>query len=71
MTTSQLDLEAIHKQVADGYIATRRHPTAPYSIYNYTSKAQFEPCWTPETLACRGLILDDNGRLSSLLFMRV
>ena len=30
-------------------------------IYNYTNKTQYEGYWTPETLICRGLILDEVG----------
>jgi RNA ligase len=32
-------------------------------IYNYTEACQFAGAWTPVTLACRGLIVDDAGRL--------
>jgi len=56
-----MDVRAINQQVDQGYIARRRHPTAELYIYNYTAKTQFDAYWTPETRACRGLILDRNG----------
>ncbi len=46
-----------------GLISERKHPRAPLWIYNYTSRAVYERRWTPETLACRGLILDDADRI--------
>jgi len=55
-----LDMDKVQQLVADGYISVRHHPTAPLSIYNYTPQCQYEWKWTPETIACRGLILDDN-----------
>ena len=56
-----MDLRAINQQVEEGYIAKHRHPTAELYIYNYTAKTQFDGHWTPETRACRGLILDEHG----------
>lgn len=54
-----LDTEALAAQVAAGYIRVQTHPQKPnLAIYNYTEKAQFDRAWTPETLTCRGLIVD-------------
>lgn len=47
--------------VADRYLTRRKHPEFDLWIYNYTEKAQFEKHWTPETLMCRGLIVDADG----------
>jgi RNA ligase len=54
-----LDNDAVWAQIDAGYIRRQRHPNGNLSILNYTEKAQFERAWTPETLACRGLIIDD------------
>jgi RNA ligase len=43
----------------DGYLSGRRHPRLPLTIWNYTSRCQYAAHWTPETLACRGLVTDD------------
>lgn len=45
----------------DGLVSTRRHPTLPLTIYNYTPKVQFDKLWDRVTLMCRGLILDDDN----------
>ncbi|MCI0485276.1 MAG: T4 RnlA family RNA ligase [Blastocatellia bacterium] len=55
-----IDFTAINKKVAEGYINLQEHPSADLRIYNYSQKAQFDWHWTPETMICRGLIV--NGR---------
>jgi RNA ligase len=55
------DRERLDSMVSDGWLKSQRHPDADLWIYNYTEKTQFEKHWTPETLACRGLILDGDG----------
>ncbi|WP_018351266.1 RNA ligase [Longispora albida] len=44
--------------IDEGYVRVRQHPGQPYSIYNYSEKAQYESVWNAATLACRGLITD-------------
>jgi RNA ligase len=58
-----LDTSALESLVADGYIGRKAHPSAPLSLYDYAPKTQYERVWTPETLACRGLIVHDDGRI--------
>lgn len=55
--------ERLNAFIEAGLISERRHPEAPLWIYNYTSRAVYERRWTAETLACRGLILDDQNRV--------
>ncbi|GAA2546194.1 hypothetical protein GCM10010435_14250 [Winogradskya consettensis] len=43
-----------------GLVRVQRHPSKPFSIYNYTEAAQYSGAWTPVTLACRGLIMDSD-----------
>lgn len=57
----EFNLEKINQLVEEGYISKRPHPTEEIYIYNYTAKAQYERVWTPETLQCRGLILNAAG----------
>jgi RNA ligase len=57
------DLEKLAALAEDGYLRRQRHPEADLWIYNYTEKAQYENHWTPETMACRGLILDADGQI--------
>ena len=57
------DLELLDDLVTNGWLRRARHPEADLWIYNYTERTQYENHWTPETLACRGLILDEAGEV--------
>jgi hypothetical protein len=65
MTTSVFHIEKLKQAIADGYIHSCKHPTANLWIYNYTQSTQYDQYWTNETLACRGLILDENYTIIS------
>lgn len=58
-----MDWQKVEEQVQAGYIAKQRHRMAPLTIYNYTHKCQYDWYWTPETMACRGLIVADDGQI--------
>lgn len=62
------DRERLDAMVSEGWLRSQRHPEADLWIYNYTEKTQFEKHWTPETLACRGLILDADGAVRARPF---
>lgn len=53
-----INIKEIARLVQEKFISMQRHPEWNFRIFNYTAKAQYEKVWTPETLACRGLILD-------------
>jgi T4 RnlA family RNA ligase len=61
----EINLERIDQLIVEGYITKRPHSSGELFIYNYTAKAQYDRLWTPETLQCRGLILDRNGAIAS------
>src|ERR1035441_5320121 len=67
---SQFDRERLDALVADGWLRSQRHPHADLWIYNYTEKTQYESHWTPETLVCRGLILDQVGNVVARPFSK-
>ncbi|MEV4760592.1 RNA ligase [Micromonospora sp. NPDC049559] len=54
-----LDPAALAEAVAAGLVRAQRHPDAPLLIYNYTEACTYTNAWTPVTLACRGLIVDE------------
>lgn len=54
-----LDVEDLAAAIDAGYVREQRHPELPLRILNYTETCQFARAWTPTTLACRGLIVDD------------
>jgi RNA ligase len=58
-----LNIRALDDHIATGYISKRHHPDAPLHLYDYTPKAQYERIWTPETIACRGLVVHNDGRV--------
>lgn len=51
------------EKVKGGFVRTQKHPTLPLSIYTYTTKTEIERAWDEVTLMCRGLVLDDTGRI--------
>ncbi|MGE6356172.1 RNA ligase [Flavobacterium sp. NPDC079362] len=53
----------LKEMIAKKYVKVNKHPKHNLYIYNYTQNAQFERIWNDVTLACRGLILDENGNV--------
>lgn len=58
-----LNTNKLAQNIADKYISTSHHPTLPLTIYNYTQKAMWDNVWTPETMHCRGLIVEDDTNI--------
>lgn len=65
-----LDLQALDTALEDGYVREQHHPTLPLRILNYTEKAQYERAWNGVTLNCRGLIVDDTGKVVARPFQK-
>ena len=63
-----MNIGRIEEQVSQGWINKQKHPTRDLYIYNYSNATQFESHWTDETRACRGLILDGQGRIAARPF---
>jgi len=57
------DTVKLKELVAKGLITWRLHPKGELIIYNYTNKAQYNNVWTKETMKCRGLICDLDGKI--------
>jgi RNA ligase len=55
--------DALARALADGHVRAQTHPTAPLTIYNYTEHCAFASAWTEVTLTCRGLIVEETGRI--------
>ncbi|MDI6097812.1 RNA ligase [Actinoplanes sp. NEAU-A12] len=58
-----LDPGELTAAIDNGLVRPQRHPTRPFVIYNYTEACQYSGAWTPVTLACRGLVVDSDGRI--------
>lgn len=56
--------------LSKNYIKVNKHPEHDLYIYNYTQNAQFEKVWNEVTLACRGLILDENDNVVARPFLK-
>jgi RNA ligase len=67
---TSFDREHLDALVAEGWLRCQRHPEAALWIYNYTEQTQYKNHWTPETLACRGLILDLDGGIVARPFAK-
>jgi RNA ligase len=59
MLADVLDPTALAAAIETGHVRVQRHPERPYLIHNYTESCQYAGAWTPVTLACRGLIVDE------------
>ena len=55
-----LDPGELATAVENGLVRRQSHPSRPWVIYNYTEACQYSNAWTPVTLACRGLIVDES-----------
>ncbi|WP_234361391.1 RNA ligase [Plantactinospora sp. BB1] len=55
-----VDPAALAAALADGHVRVQRHPERPLAIYNYTEACTYGGIWTPVTVACRGLIVDES-----------
>ncbi|GAA2894909.1 hypothetical protein Acy02nite_59310 [Actinoplanes cyaneus] len=60
-----LDPVKLAEAVDNGLVRTQRHPTLPFTIYNYTEACQYSGAWNQVTLTCRGLIVDASGRITA------
>lgn len=56
-----MDTAKLQLLTEQGYLYARRHKTLPITIYKYTPQCVVDQYWTPETLLCRGIVIDDNG----------
>ncbi len=64
MGKMQYNLELLQKHYIDtGKVIKQNHPTLPLSIYNYSRECQYNGNWDRYTLACRGLVLDNEGNV--------
>lgn len=58
-----IDMDMLQRFVDEGLISETKHPVLPLWIYNYTPACVYAHAWNELTLLCRGLILDEYGRI--------
>ena len=57
------NLDILNGYIDRGLVIKQKHPTLPLSIYNYSRTCQYDGEWDRYTLACRGLVLDNEGNV--------
>ncbi|ASR77416.1 RNA ligase and tail fiber protein attachment catalyst [Streptomyces phage NootNoot] len=55
--------DLLDQMVNEGFVRVQTHPVLPLRILNYSEKAQFAGRWNACTLACRGLIIDQDDNV--------
>lgn len=60
----------LESHINDGTIIKRKHPTQDLWILNYSQQCQINKLWDSTTIACRGLIINDVGRIISRPFKK-
>ena len=60
---TQITNAILEEYKARGLLSSSRHPTLPLSVWCYTRSAQFDRAWDEVTMAARGLVLHDDGRV--------
>jgi RNA ligase len=64
------DLNILNGYITEGLVVKQDHPTLPLSVYNYSRTCQYDNKWDEITLACRGLILDNEGNVVASSFTK-
>jgi RNA ligase len=62
--------EILQKYYEDGLLLKQTHPTLDLTIWNYSSKVQYEQLWDEITLQCRGLVTNSKGEIIARPFKK-
>ena len=65
-----LDIKQIEEMIEQGYITRRKHPCLPLWVLNYSPSAVFDKMWNSATLACRGLVIDEEWNIIARPFKK-
>lgn len=65
-----LDVDLLRKMIDLGYVDVRKHSFANLYILNYSKLCTFDWMWNDVTEKCRGLIVDDSGKIKALPFKK-
>lgn len=65
-----MDYQILKTYESKGLVRSQTHPTLPLTIWNYTEKVQYESLWDEVTLAARGLVTDNSGRVVARPFSK-
>jgi len=62
-TNDKVDLDHYRKLAKGRLVFIRRHPKHPINLITYTPKTKKTRLWSKETVAARGLVVDDHGNI--------
>ena len=65
-----MNLEELEKYISEGYINKVAHKTLDLFLYDYTPKCTYDKFWNETTMACRGLVLNSQGKIISRPFSK-
>lgn len=51
----------LRKAIDDGYVDKKTSPCGNFYLLDYSRSATYDQMWTPVTIRCRGLIVDNNN----------
>jgi RNA ligase len=57
--------EILEKYHNEGWLIKQTHPILPLTIWNYSRKCAWDKHWDSVTMSCRGLVVDDEGKIIS------
>jgi RNA ligase len=63
-------LDVLKKYYQDGLLLKQTHPTLDLTIWNYSSKVQYERLWDNITTQCRGLVTNSKGDIIARPFKK-
>lgn len=58
--SEMVDTDLLEQHVAAKLVRVQTHPSRPWRIYNYTETCQWTRAWDAVTVACRGLVVDED-----------
>jgi RNA ligase len=64
------DLDTLNYYLGTGHLEKCPHPTLPLVIWNYSRDCQYAKDWDAITMACRGLVLDQEGNVIARPFRK-
>jgi RNA ligase len=62
--------EEFQKALDDKHVSCRKHPELDLWILNYTPEVQFGKLWNDVTKQCRGLVVDESGKVIARPFKK-
>lgn len=65
-----MDIHTLEKYYKDKLLIKQTHPKLPLTIWNYSVITQYEGSWDEITMACRGLVTDDMGKIVARPFRK-